>query len=72
MIENTEQSISNTWPLPNFSITTFLQGLGLEDFNFGETSEFQMELENDHDMQVFMRDLGIRISNLDALILDTE
>jgi hypothetical protein len=23
-------------------------------------------------MQVFMRDLGIRISNLDALILDTE
>lgn len=72
MIENTEQSISNTWPLPNFSITTFLQNLGLDDFNFETPSEFRMNLETDDDMEVFMRDLGISISDLDTLILDTE
>jgi len=72
MIENTEQSISNTWPLPNFSITTFLQNLGLDDFNFGTPSEFQMNLETDDDMQDFIRDLGISISNLDTLVLDAE
>jgi hypothetical protein len=70
-IENTERNTTNTWPLPSFSITTLLEGLGLEDFTFG-TSEIRMNLENDHDMESFMNELGIRIANFDTLILDTE
>ena len=71
MIENTEFNTQNTWPLPNFSISALLNGLGVEDFNFG-TSEIRMNLESNEDMEILMRDLGIRITDFDALIFDTE
>jgi hypothetical protein len=70
-IENTEFNTQNTWPLPNFSISALLNGLGVEDFNFG-ASEIRMNLESDEDMEVLLRDLGIRITDLDSLIFDTE
>ena len=70
-IENTEHQMTNTWPLPEFSISALLNGLGIDDFNFGH-SEIRMNLETDNDMRIFMRDLGISITDLDSLILDTE
>ena len=70
-IENTEQSTINTWPLPAFSVTSLLSGLGFEDFNIG-MSEIRMNIETNDDMNLFMRDLGRRISDLDSLIFDTE
>jgi hypothetical protein len=70
-IENTEQSVTNTWPLPTFSVSSLLNGLGFDDFSFG-TSEIRMNIETNDDMELFMRDLGIRISDFDSLIFNTE
>ena len=71
IIENTEERVTNTWPLPAFSVTALLNGLGMEDFQFG-TSEIHMDIDTNEDMRTVLRDLGIRISNLDTLVLDTE
>lgn len=71
IIENTERSTANTWPLPNFSITNLLGNLGIDDFNFG-TSELRMNLETHDDMELLLGDLGIRISDLDSFVFDTE
>jgi hypothetical protein len=72
MIENTEQSISNTWPLPSFSIASFLQGLGMDNTGLLGLTELRMNLDTDDDMEMFMRDLGVRIADFDSLIFDTE
>jgi hypothetical protein len=71
MIENTERNTSNTWELPNFSVSSLLSGLGLDEFNFRE-SEIRMDIDSQRDMETLMRDLGIRISDLDSFIFDTE
>jgi hypothetical protein len=71
MIENTDRNTSNTWELPNFSVASLLSGLGLDEFNFRE-SEIRMDVDTSHDMETLMRDLGIRIADLDSFILDTE
>jgi hypothetical protein len=70
-IENTEQNITNTWPLPTFSVSSLLNGLGFDDFSFG-MSEIRMDIDTNDDMELFMRDLGIRISDFDSLIFNTE
>jgi hypothetical protein len=71
-IENTEQQITNTWPLSHLSISALLNGLGLEDLNLNFDTEIRMNLENNTDMELFMRDLGIRVADLDSLVLNTE
>ena len=71
-IENTEQQITNTWPLSHLSISALLNGLGLEDLNLNFDTEIRMNLENNNDMELFIRDLGIRIADLDSLVLNTE
>jgi hypothetical protein len=71
-IENTEEGVTNTWPLPTFSVTSLLGGLGFDFDDFFRMSEIQMNIETDEDMELFMRDLGIRISNLDTLVFDAE
>jgi hypothetical protein len=70
-IENTEHNVTNTWPLPSFSISALMNGLNMEEFHFG-TSEIRMNLDTSEDFELFIRDLGIRITDLDALIFDTE
>jgi hypothetical protein len=70
-IENTEQNISNAWDLPDFSVTSLFGDLGLDDLNF-TTSEVNMNVNNMRDMEEIMRDLGIRIANLDSFIFDAE
>ncbi len=70
-IENTEEGVTNTWPLPTFSVSALLGGLGIDEFNFGMT-EILMNIETDDDMEAFLRDLGVRVSDLDTLILNTE
>ena len=72
-IENTEHRLANTWPLPNFSISSLLSGLGvgIDDFNF-EMSEINMNIDSTNDMDVLMSDLGIRIPDLDSFVFDTE
>jgi hypothetical protein len=70
-IENTDRNISNTWEVPNFSVASLFGGLGLDDLNFS-ASEIRMDVDNQRDMETLMRDLGIRISDLDSFIFDTE
>jgi len=71
IIENTERNATNTWELPDFSVASLFGGLGLDELNFRE-SEIRMDVDSRHDMETIMRDLGIRISDLDSFIFDTE
>ena len=70
-IENTDRNASNTWELPDFSVASLFGGLGLDEFNFRE-SEIRMDVDSRRDIEILMRDLGIRIADLDSFIFDTE
>lgn len=71
IIENTEQNTSNMWDMPNFSVSSFLDTLGVEDFSVG-SYEIRMDVDNRLDMAALMRDLGVRIADLDSFVFDTE
>ena len=71
IIENTEQNTSNTWDMPNFSVSSFFDTLGVEDFNVG-SYEIRMDVDNRLDMAALMRDLGVRIADLDSFVFDAE
>jgi hypothetical protein len=71
IIENTEQNTSNMWDIPNFSVTSLLDSLGVEDFSIG-SYEIRMDVENRVDMAALMRDLGVRIADLDSFVFDAE
>ena len=71
-IENTEQSVSNTLPIDETAAAFLLYSLRMvEDYDFG-TTVFNMDIDSDRDMEIFIRDLGIGIANLDSLVFHTE
>lgn len=70
-IENTEYNVMNTLPLSALSISSLFSGLDTDYFNIGVT-DIQMQIDNDHDMELFLRDLGIRVTDLNTLIFDAE
>ncbi len=69
-IENLETKVSNTVTLSDFSTLELFNGLGLEGIN--GSLEFQMLMDTDRLLQEYLEDLHIRLSDMNALIFDTE
>lgn len=69
-IENLETKVSNTVTLSDFSTLELFNGLGIEGIN--GSLEFQMLMDTDRLLQEYLEDLHIRLSDMNALIFDTE
>ena len=70
-IENIENAQSNIYaPLSSLEVLTFVSRMGLLQ-DFTET-QLDVSFENDPDLNSFFRDLGIRLTDLDPAIFNTE
>ena len=70
-IENIENAQSNIFaPLSSLEVLSFVAQMGLTT-DFTET-QLDMSFENDSDLNSFFSDLGIRLSDLNSIVFNTE
>ena len=70
-VENVDTGTSNSVALSDASIISLFNGLGVQSLpNFHTEIEFDMI--GDRELQNFFEDLHVRLTDLNALIFDTE
>lgn len=72
-VENLNRDVSNTTVLSLETLQTVIQRLNLDESDLATFStEINFDVENLEDLETILTDFGIRVTDIDPSVLDTE